>query len=507
MREFDRLATERSGVASIVLMENAGRGAADLVVRELREKQLARVLVVTGSGNNGGDGYVVARRLVVLGISVEVLAVAPVERLSGDALMNFHAFVGVGGRVRSLSTEGSALAFQALSGADLIVDALFGTGLDRPVEGIYQEAIQRINQRAAFCVALDIPSGLDADTGRVLGVAVRADLTVTFAAYKLGLLTPEGRSHTGRIEIVDIGVPPAGLPEAGESALFLEAKDVAGLLPIRPPNSHKGSAGRLLVLAGSPGKVGAALLVASGALRAGAGLVTLAGTTAVADALDRRVLEAMTARIDLNDLETSLAPLLTRADAVVLGPGLGLDEPARRLVEFVVFGGESVVIADADAITHFQGRPEELARAGSRLVLTPHPAELGRLLGLTASEVEADRFSALTRAVRATEATVLLKGPHTLVAAPGLLPVIGRRGTSALSTGGTGDVLSGVIGALACTLPKTAAAFAGAYLHARAGELWARDSGSDRGLLAHEIAEYLPRARAELSAEEGMLPV
>jgi len=507
LRELDRLASERCGVPSIVLMENAGRGAAEVIERELstaRAESAPGVLVVAGIGNNAGDGYVVARRLSLRGIAVEVLAVGEPEKLRGDALVNQRAFLGVGGKV-SFARDAAALA--AIDRASWLVDALFGTGLDRPLEGVFEEAVQRINRRVGKCIALDIPSGLECDTGRVLGAAVRADVTVTFAAHKLGLLTPGGRAHAGRLELVDIGVPPEALPEVGESARLLQARDIAALLPRRAVNAHKGSSGRVLVLAGSAGKIGAALLVASGALRAGAGLVTLGGPPPVVDALDGRVLEAMTARFQWSSLESTLGALLARADAVVIGPGIGLDADAKRLVETVVFGHNGPIVVDADALTHFAGSAEALADSAGRLILTPHPAELGRLLGTSAQEVENDRPSALARAVALTRAVVLLKGPHTLIGSPGSVPAIGRAGSSVLATGGSGDVLSGVLGAFACTLQPLEAAMVGAYLHARAGELWAQDSGSDRGLLAHEVADFLPRARAELSARDDELPV
>lgn len=509
MQEFDRRATSQCGVAGIVLMENAGRSAAEIVARELVRvcsRRRPRVLVVAGPGNNGGDGYVVARRLLLFGIPVEVLPIDPEQRLSGDALANQRAFLGVGGSVQAGEDASEELA-RALGSADLVVDALFGTGLDRPLEGIFADAIRQINSCSLPKIALDIPSGVDADTGSALGVGLRADCTISFGTHKLGMLTPAGRALAGRIELVDIGVPPGVLSEVGESALLLEDSDVARLLAPRPLDAHKASAGRVLILAGSPGKFGAALLAAEGALRAGAGLVTLAGASAVVEALDRRVLEAMTAPIDSSALEQSLEPLLMRTDAVVIGPGIGLDDRARELVEFVIDRHTGPTVVDADAISHFRERPEALARAAGQLILTPHSAELGRLIGDSASGVESDRFAALTRAVRATEATVLLKGPHTLVAAPGVVPVVGREGTPALSTGGTGDVLSGAIGALACKLDATSAAFVAAYLHALAGELWARRAGSDRGLLAHELADLLPAARAELSQGNAVLPV
>lgn len=509
MRQFDRLASSVYRVPSVVLMENAGRGAAEVIAGELEAQgsvHRSRVTIVAGIGNNAGDGYVVARRLLVLGAEVKVLALAPESRLSSDAATNQAAFAALGGDVQLVSAADVASLGERLAGADLVVDALFGTGLDREVQGVFRGAIGAVNGCGVRCLALDIPSGLDADTGRVHGVAVRAQVTVTFAAPKLGLLTPRGRVHAGRLVIKDIGVPLSAIAEAGESALLLAPSDIRALLPSRALDGHKVASGRVLVLAGSPGKLGAALLVAQGALRAGAGLVTLGGSPELCAALDQRVLEAMTARFDPANLEASLSPLLEAADVVAIGPGLGLDDAARALTRRVALEHPGPVVLDADALTHFKDEPSALAGARGPRILTPHPGEMGRLLGQSSAEVESDRFAALSRAVNLTRNTVLLKGPHTLVGAPGELPRVGGGGSSVLATGGAGDVLTGIIAALACRVSPLAAACCGAFLHARAGELWERANGADGGLVAHEIADWLPAAVAELSGSSRPLP-
>jgi NAD(P)H-hydrate epimerase len=269
------------------------------------------------------------------------------------------------------------------------------------------------------------------------------------------------------------------------------------LLVRRGSTVHKSSAGRVMIVAGSPGKLGAALLSAHGAQRAGAGLVTIATSPAAADALDHRVLEAMTARIDPASPEAALEKLLTPCNAAVVGPGLGLDAAARRVVDAVVFGYDGPKVVDADAISHFAGRAGELSRAKS-VVLTPHAGELGRLLGIPYEEVENDRFAAVARAVELTGAVVLLKGRFSLIGAPGVLSVANPTGGPVLATGGSGDVLSGIIAALACELEPRAAAFAGAYLHGAAADAWAEARGADRGLLAHELADELPRTLGAL---------
>jgi NAD(P)H-hydrate epimerase len=501
-RDFDRLATEVCQVPSLVLMENAGRGAVEAIAASLGDGigPDSSVLVVCGNGNNGGDGYVVARRLGLLGARVEVLSLGPEGALSGDALRNYRAFRGVGGRVAVLP-ECDASALDALfRGRRLIVDALFGTGLDRPLAPPLTELIARINAAEARRVALDLPSGLDADTGVVHGAAVRADVTVSFGAHKLGLLTPSGLAHAGRVVIKDIGLPLSALSQVGESAWLLEPADAARALPPRAANAHKVSSGRVLVIGGSRGKTGAPLLTARGALRAGAGLVTLAALPEVFPHLAGRVLEAMTACIDPERLEETLEPLLAQTGVVAIGPGFGLDEVSARVVERVVLRHTGTVVADADALTLFGGRLAALAERAGNLILTPHPGEMARLLGLETREVEADRYAALKRAVELGRAVVLLKGPHTLISAPGERVLVGPASTPALATGGAGDVLTGVIAGLACSVAPFVAAWAGVFVHGVAAERWARRTRADRGLLAREVADRIPRVFAELSA-------
>lgn len=497
MRDFDRHASEVRQVPSLTLMENAGRGAADFVQRYLAERGVIApcVVVVCGGGNNGGDGFVLARRLSSAGVSVETVLVAPAESLKGDALINYKALRAVNAELIELGSGLEPLR-EALGRATVVVDAVLGTGLAREVTGFLAQVIAAINAASAYKVALDLPSGLHADTGKILGCAVRADATVTFAHPKLGLCTPRGRLLSGSVEVCDIGVPEDP-SETGLSAEVVELEDVQALLAPREGTAHKSSVGRVLVVAGSPGKIGAALLSAHGALRTGAGLVTIATTPAAADALDHRVLEAMTARVDPAAPAAALTPLLERASAAVIGPGLGLDDGARRIVDAAVLGWDGPKVLDADGLSHFAGRASELGRA-KNLVLTPHAAELGRLLGISAEQVEDDRFAAVAQAVELTSSVVLLKGRFSIVGAPGCVPAVSPTGGPVLATGGTGDVLSGVIAALSCSLSCREAAFVGAFLHGSAGDRWAREHGVDRGMLAHELADQIPLALGAL---------
>jgi NAD(P)H-hydrate epimerase len=490
VRELDRLASLDGGVPSLALMENAGRGAAELVQKEFPEAR--RVVVVCGAGNNGGDGFVVARRLRARGLTVTVFLAADPERIRGDALTAFEALSDAGAAWLRID-DGTLPVFDAsLAATDLIVDALFGTGLDRDVTGTPRAVIERMNAAAAPRLSLDLPSGLDADTGKPLGIAVHASLTATFAETKRGLATPLGAFYGGRVSVIDIGIPPGLVERVGYGVACLEAKDVAPAIAPRTELSHKGSSGRVLLIAGSPGKVGAGLLAAQGALRAGAGLVTLAAEPSVAEIYETRVLEAMTARLDPGAVEASLSRWLDQVDVVAIGPGLGLEAPAARLAERVVLEWPGVVVVDADAIMAFRGRAADLSRARGKLVLTPHPGEMARLIGASPAAVEADRFGAMRTAIEQTGATVLLKGARTLIGAPGQRIAVNPTGSPVLATGGTGDVLCGVIAALAVSTDPLRAACAGAFVHGRAAEWVAKDRGVDRGVLAHEVADAIP---------------
>lgn len=500
MRAFDKYASETAGVKSLLLMENAGRGAAEVILEHFKDA-LERCVVLCGSGNNGGDGFVLARHLALHGVRVTTFLAADPDRLGGDAKVQLDAWVQSGGANVVVAKEGEvARVLDALFYADVAVDALLGTGLQRPVSGLMEALVCALNDVSVPTVSLDIPSGIDADTGQVLGAAVHADFTTTFAHPKPGLYAGAAVDFTGPVHGVHIGADPGFWSEVGASSFLLEGSDVALRLPPRSRSVHKRQVGKVLVVAGSPGKTGAALLAASGAHRAGAGLVTVACWPEVAVSLGARVLETMTVSLREDDLSGSLKPALLDADAVVVGPGLGLDARARELVEAVLRLWDGPLVMDADAISHFEGRADELQEAAADVLLTPHAGELSRLLGESADRIEADRFKAVRSASALTSAVVLLKGPHTLIAAPGEDTLVNTTGTQVLATGGSGDVLGGVIAALSASgvEPRWAAAM-GAWLHGRAGELW-QEEHADRGLLAGELGELIACAVREACA-------
>lgn len=495
MRDFDRHAIEACGVPSLVLMENAGRGATDVLERSLLAGRAAgaRAVVVCGTGNNGGDGFVVARHLAVRDGAAQVFVVGDVERLTDDARAHLEAWRGLRGDVHELGSGADVTQLErAMHDGDVVVDALFGTGLDRAISGHPARVVKAMNAARRPRFALDLPSGLDADSGAVLGVAVDARVTATFAHHKLGLLTPGGARLAGDVHVVDIGVPGSLVAHVGASAQLLSPEDVRGWLPPREPAVHKASAGHVAVVGGSPGRIGAPQLVARGAMRAGAGLVTVVTWPETATAIESTILEAMTARITPGALVESLDDVLSGKDAVAVGPGLGLGDAARAAVEYVLASWHGPLVVDADALSMFAGGPA-VFMAAKQAILTPHPGEAARLLGRSTTEVEADRFRAVRELVAATGAVVVLKGAHTIIASPDARAAVSPVVCPALATAGSGDVLAGIIAALACQLPPFDAACAGVMLHGLAGMAWSRGrGGADRGLLASEIADLLP---------------
>jgi NAD(P)H-hydrate epimerase len=476
-----------NGVPGIVLMENAARGAADAIVAHWPEGVWARPLVLGGHGLNGGDGWAVARHLHARGATVCALLCGEPERILGDARINFDAAMGLGIAVAPVPLDDASLD-ELLGASSVVVDALFGTGLGRPLSGTALRLVERVNASEKPVVALDLPSGIDSDTGARLGDAIRADLTVTFGAAKRGLHQHPGVSHAGRVVIAGLGVP-----SPSSTTFTIDTSDL--VRPTRPHDAHKGNAGRVLVIAGSPGKTGAALLAGMGALRTGAGLVTLAARGAARAALDAKVVELMTAEIP-EALEAGISTTIREAatrDAAVLGPGVGTEGVAHTFLTRVALELEIPTVLDADALTAFASAPGALVGCRGPRVLTPHPGEAAALLGLDSASVQADRYGAASRLANLAGHVVVLKGARTIIASPDGRLAVCVEGTPALATGGTGDVLSGIIAALLVHWDPFQAACQGVLLHALAGVHAAR---GDRGLLAHEVADAVPSVLA-----------
>lgn len=514
MRAVDRRAVE-AGVPSLLLMENAGRGVAEVVRARLGGRGPssggpchATVAVVCGAGNNGGDGFVAARHLSVAGVETRVLLAQPRDRVRGDATIMLGALRGAPNV--SVSELGDCIDGErwraALAGADVIVDAIFGTGLRAAIAGSAEAAVRAINDAAALRIAVDVPSGLDADTGRPTGTAVRADVTATMGAAKLGLLV-DPDSGVGTCEVVPLGVAVAPPADLGPFAWGIDEGWVRSVLPRRPPGAHKGTAGHLVVVAGAPGKTGAAWLVARAALRGGAGLVTVASTAAGQVALDAKVIEAMTARYSEapDDADAgsaaSLAELLSRPHvrALALGPGIPTGPKMGTLVRDLAASLALPMVIDADGLNHLGDRAGEILRgAPAARVLTPHPGEMARLLGSSSSAVQANRVGVARDLARAARTVVVLKGARTVIADPDGTAVLSPLAEPALATGGTGDVLTGLIGALLVQgVAPLAAACAGVWLHGRAGGEAAGTYGT-AGVVAGDLPDAVARLIARL---------
>ena len=507
MRRVDARATAELGIAGPILMENAGRGAADALLAALPERGLRprglKVSIACGGGGNGGDGFVVARRLKRAGARPDVLLVVPPDRLRGDAAVKFAEMrrAGIAARV----VEDAATVTAALGRADVIVDALLGTGARGAPMPLVAALIEAMNASERPVVALDVPSGLPADGGRVEGPVVRAWLTPTFAAPKLCLVVGDGADLAGRVVVVPIGVPEAEVARDAQTFL-LEASDVAPLFPRRPRDVHKGTYGHLLVLAGSVGKTGAAALCARAALRSGVGLVTVGTAASAQPTVAALSLETMTEPLPETPAR-SLAmkarePIVALAEAraaVAIGPGLGLDDETRALARVLVSTLPRPIVVDADALTALSDHLDVLRGAHAARVLTPHPGEMARLVGGAVADVQADRVGA-ARAFATTHGVhLVLKGARTLIAAPDGRVVINPTGNAGMASGGTGDVLTGILGALlARGIDAAQAAPAGVYLHGLAGDIAAERVGEE-ALIAGDIIDALGEAFRRLA--------
>jgi hydroxyethylthiazole kinase-like uncharacterized protein yjeF len=480
MAEADRLAIA-GGIAGIELMENAGRAVADAVAA--RNPPGSRVAVVAGPGNNGGDGFVAARVLAERGYRVRLLLVGDAGRLKGDAALAASRWQG--------QTQAATPA--ALGPADAVIDALFGAGLDRPVEGLAREMIAAMN--ATPCVyAVDLPSGINGTSGAVLGLAVQAAHTVTFFRRKTGHVLLPGRLHSGSVTVADIGIPPRVLGQIRPQAFINDPRVWGERFPLPQPAGHKYRRGHAVVVSGPAFSTGAARLAARGALRAGAGLVTIASP---GDALLVNAAASLAVMVRPVDGAQQLGVFLAdpRRNAVVLGPGIGVGQDTRALA-LAALAAHCAVVLDADALTSFADGPEELTAAvrnrSAATVLTPHEGEFGRLFkGL--DDDAASKLERARKAAAASGATIVLKGADTVVAAPDGRAVIADNAPPWLATAGSGDVLSGIVAAcLAQGMPALEGAAAAVWLHGAA----AAEAGP--GLIAEDLPEAMPKVYRRL---------
>ncbi len=513
MREMDRRTVAEFGLPSLLLMENAGAETAREMLSAFPRLRRSSVVILCGRGNNGGDGFVVARRLLAQGAAVRTLLLGRREEVRGDARINLEILEKLGAAPTEIpAADGLSAVREHLAAADVVVDALLGTGAQGPARGFLAEAIAAINAAGRPVVSVDIPSGLGADDPDPPGPAVRATLTVTFALPKRSLLLFPGAAYAGTLKIADIGIPRRLAADPALPVGLLEAADVAPAFPRRDPASHKGTFGHVLVIAGSVGKTGAAALAGLGAQRVGAGLVTLAVPQSLNAILEVKLTEVMTVPIPETDAQTmslrAFEPLLRLAEAktaIAIGPGLGTHPETQELVRKLLVGLRLPLVVDADGLNALAGRADILAQASGPVVLTPHPGEFSRLLGLDRDVLLRRRLSLVRETAQRLHLTVVLKTARTLVAGPEGDTAIVPTGNPGMATGGTGDVLTGLMaGLLAQGVAPVQAARAAAYLHGLAGDLAAERLGAE-SMLAGDLLESVPEAirRVKAAADDG----
>ena len=502
MQELDRKTIETYRIPGIVLMENAGRGTTEAISAFFPDLQTRKVAIFSGKGNNGGDGFVIARYLLNRHVSVKVYLLADPNVLRGDAEVNFQAFKRMKGEVIPVP---SSMEFQKvkkdLERFDLIIDGIFGTGLDAEVRGYYREVINHLNSLQKPVVAVDIPSGLDANTGKPLGTAVRATLTVTFGLPKTGHLISPGIEYVGQLRVIDIGIPGILIEEEKIHTHLLDDAGIRkGLSIPRRPDTHKSDYGHLLVLAGSVGKTGAAAMVCEAALRMGAGLVTLGIPKSLNPIMEMKLTEVMTEPLPETPKQTlslkafdSILRLCENKKAVVIGPGIGTVKDTQALILRLVKSLKLPLILDADALTALATQPKALPSTNRSLVLTPHPGEMARLLQSTPKEVQENRIGVSRNFAQTRHLYLVLKGHRSLIATPQGELFINPTGNPGMASGGTGDVLTGMIGGLMCQgMDILASLQASVFLHGLAGDKVASEKG-EKSLVATDIIQTLPK--------------
>lgn len=504
MKALDVQAQNDYAMPGILLMDNAAQAVAEAVHEALTALEGERVVIFCGGGNNGGDGLGAARWLQSYGVSVRVFVVgAALDAVQGDAALELAMFTKAGGRVEALSTEDDwVLAELAASKADVLVDALLGTGFHGELEGDVLRACELLNKSEKYILAVDVPTGVNADNGAVSENAVRADHTVTMALVKTGLLLYPGREYCGDIELADISMPVKLVEEYKSDKYRLTDEIVRELLPLRKANAHKGDAGRVVICAGSPGYTGAAALASDAAVKAGAGLVSLYTPLSSRDVLAIKLTEVMVhgllermPGILGGGAASDVASSAEAADVLAIGPGLGTSESTQEAVRTILQKITTPVVIDADALTALAGHTEILAAMQAQKVLTPHSGEMARLTGLEIAEIEADRINVAKKYAEQWQAIVVLKGAPTVIGCPNGTVYVNSTGNSSLATGGSGDVLTGIIAGLAAQeISLQEAAICGVYLHGLAAEL----TGIDIGLAAGELAALLPQVREQV---------
>jgi len=510
MQTLDKRTIEEAKVPGTRLMEQAGRGVVRAIEQRWGPWAGKTVLVYCGKGNNGGDGFVIARLLKKQQARVYVLLLTDAELLTHDAAIMYRRFIKQAGSSAVIARPSSTTIHRtAATHVDFHVDALLGTGISSPVKDRYRDAIEAMNLSSAPTVAVDIPSGIHSDTGAVMGVAVRAAMTITFGCPKVGLYVGQAIDHAGDIVTVDIGIPPSYVDDLPVHATLLQKSLVASKLPSRPRSAHKGTFGHAGIIAGSPGKTGAAIMAARAALRIGTGLVTVASPRSLVPILGSTIMEAMSepmpetrySRLGRSSL-TSLIHFANQRTSTALGPGMGTHRETGALIRAFLPKLERSSVVDADGLNALEGHVSTTLRScRTPHILTPHPGEMARLLGYSSgTSVNEDRLGLARHFSTTYNVVLVLKGARTVIASPNGQAAICPTGNPGMATAGMGDALTGtIVGLLAQGLNPWDAAICGVYLHGLAGDLAAEKIG-EAGLMAGDVIECLPSALSHVSS-------
>lgn len=503
MRKCDRITIEDLKVPGIILMENAGISVVNVIEEVIEEINELRYLVVCGRGNNGGDGFVVARHLKRRGTSVEVILVGHAEQLKGDALANYQMLKVYTSDIHIITTEEELSQKRSLFiEADIIIDALFGTGLSTAIEGIYSAVVEEINKHDAIVISIDTPSGLSSDTNKIIGPCVNADITVTLATMKWCHIFPPAEYMCGEVFVKDIGIPKYVLEQASSNLKLITNDDITKILLPRIPDTHKSNYGEILVVAGSVGKLGAAWMTGQSAMRSGAGLVSVGIPDSCHTAMMSKVIELMTIGFPSTEDGTfsfkALEPILDFAkdkDLISVGPGITTHPDCIKLVHELIKKYEKIIVIDADGINAIAKNVNVLKEKKGKLILTPHPGEMARLINSTSKEVQENRVQVAYDFAIRYEVILVLKGYRTLIAFPDGMVYVNPTGNAGMASGGVGDVLTGMIAGFVGQNVKNInqAVLTAVYLHGLAGDI-AKEKLGEIPLVASEIMRSIPKA-------------
>ncbi|MBI4547896.1 MAG: NAD(P)H-hydrate dehydratase [Ignavibacteriae bacterium] len=517
MRACDRYAIEKLKIPGLILMENAGRSVVERMEKHYGSLSGKSVIVFCGKGNNGGDGFVVARHLYNRGANVLIIIVGRAREIKGDARVNYETIKKM---TQSLPKNDirlsrievtSAKKLNKLPQANFLVDALFGTGFSGAGRGVYKDVIEKMNTLEGTRISIDIPSGVNADNGVVENVAVKANLTVTMGLKKIGLIIGKGKEHAGAVEVADISMPREVIEKTASQTFIISVEDVRGVLPKRSFDAHKHSVGKIFVLAGSRGLTGAAAMTSSSAMKAGAGAVILGTPSSVYPILAKKLTEVMVEPLDeTSEGSVSLSAYeqiqkhVRWADVVIVGPGLSRDSETQQLVWKIVSTIDKPLLIDADGLNALAENILVLKRHKSKdVIITPHTGELSRLIGLPSEDIERNRVEIARTVAEQFKLTLVLKGAPTVTASERGEVYINSTGNPGMATAGSGDVLAGLIGGLwAQGMTRTDAAYAGVFIHGLAGDM-ARDTYGEKSLMAMDIQSYLPEAIQRVERSVG----